>query len=114
MEDLKTKWVKWKTKIVFEKWRMKAWSDIEERNMKKYLKEVNIKYPPVCTEKLLNNNPYGLVIPSTLVFEKFKNWRREFEREASGATKLFIVSDELPLIKLNRILGKPLEARARR
>ncbi|KAK6618459.1 hypothetical protein RUM43_013652 [Polyplax serrata] len=113
MEQLKVNWQKWKTKVMFDKWRMQAWNNIEGRKMKEYFREVKLKYPPVCSEELLNNNPYGLIIPSTLVFEQLNSWKFDFPQEAKKAKKMLIINDQLPLLKVNLMLGKVLEARAR-
>lgn len=82
--------------------------------MIKYFKETKLRYPPVCSEELLNGNPYGLVIPNTLIFEKFKNWRKDLMTQIPKSNKLLILNDNLPLIKVNRIVEKILENRAKR
>lgn len=114
MKSLKKKMVKWKTRVFFDKWRIKTWSQIEQRKMKEYFRESKLKYPPVVTEETLNGNPYGLVIPSKLTFEQFRLWRKDLNKEVVKLKKLFLIGEDLPLLNINAILGKPLEDCARR
>ncbi|KAL0268294.1 UNVERIFIED_CONTAM: hypothetical protein PYX00_010291 [Menopon gallinae] len=111
MSSLKKKYVQWKVREFFNKWRLKTWESIENRKMKEYFKEVHVMYPPVCTEEHLNGNPYGLIIPNTLILEKYQNRRTEMFAPKKEETKMTATFSP---INTEEIVVKLLEARAKR
>lgn len=111
MTDLRKKYQRWKIKEFFIKWRLKAWNSVEKEKVRLYQKEVRSRYPPVCTNEELEGNPYGLLIPDVLMLE---NSRLQKKRAQLVDDNMCKRPPKLPLIRVEDVVLKPLEARFRR
>lgn len=111
MSSLKKKYVQWKVKEFFNKWRLKTWESIEDKKMRNYFKEVQTRYPPVCTEEHLNGNPYGMVIPNILILKKCQSRRPDMSVPRKEETRTV---EAVSPINVEKTVVRLLQARAKR